>query len=138
MNTDRTFHISLNVSRIDATVGFYKQLFQREPVKVKPDYAKFELENPGLVISFVLSSDVNSHFGHLGFRVSSEEELNQSKRALGNHLEIALEEHNTACCYARQEKFWVNDPDGYRWEVYHFVKDEETNDERYSISPCCE
>ncbi|NND33378.1 MAG: glyoxalase/bleomycin resistance/dioxygenase family protein, partial [Saprospiraceae bacterium] len=52
-------------------------------------------------------------------------------------LDIALEEENTACCYAHQNKFWVKDPDGYEWEVYHFIKDAKVKREANSLSPCC-
>ena len=138
MNEQMKFHLSLNVSNIDDTVGFYGKLFGQEPVKVKEGYAKFELDNPGLVISFIQSEEkVRKDFGHLGFRVNSGEELGQKKGDLEGHLDIALEEENTSCCYARQDKFWVNDPDGYEWEVYHFLDDVEKNDPKYSAVACC-
>ena len=119
------FHIGLKVSDISQTVEFYKQLFGQDPVKVKEDYAKFDLDNPGLVISFNESERVSSHFGHLGIRVNSKEELVERKNKIEQHLKITLEEENTSCCYAYQDKFWVTDPDGYEWEVYHFLKDDD-------------
>lgn len=137
MEAPNKFHIGLNVSNIEATVNFYRHLFGIEPVKEKRDYAKFELDNPGLVISFIESPEkVGSHFGHLGIRVNSDSELEEKKAAVSTHLNIGLEEENTNCCYAHQNKFWVNDPDGYEWEVYHFLKDAE-NPERYSAAACC-
>ncbi len=118
------FHIGLNVSDIDQTVTFYKKLFKSPPVKVEKDYAKFELDNPGLVISFIQSEKASPQFGHLGIRVNTQEELEQRKAEVESLIEIQLEEKNTSCCYAIQNKFWVNDPDGYEWEVYHFLKDD--------------
>ncbi|WP_258103065.1 ArsI/CadI family heavy metal resistance metalloenzyme [Marinoscillum sp. MHG1-6] len=132
------FHLSLFVSDIDKTIQFYTRLFGFEPVKTKSDYTKFELDNPGLVISFIESGDkVSPQFGHLGFRVSNDAELEKKKSELSQYLEIELEEQNVACCYAKQNKFWVNDPDGYEWEVYHFIEDVEQNEPKYSAAPCC-
>ena len=118
------FHAGLHVSDIEQTVTFYKKLFKTDPIKVEKDYAKFELDNPGLVISFIQSDKASPQFGHLGIRVNSQEELNQRKKEVESVIEIKLEEKNTSCCYAVQNKFWVNDPDGYEWEVYHFLKDD--------------
>jgi len=138
MNNQIKFHIALNVSEIGATVDFYKGLFNAEPVKLKDDYAKFELDEPGLVISFIQAPDkISSHFGHLGLRVANEAQLAKRKEEVEKKLQIALEETNTNCCYAQQDKFWVNDPDGYEWEVYHFKKDVDKNDKRPQAVACC-
>jgi len=118
------FHVGLNVGDIEKTVSFYQKLFGTNPIKVEKDYAKFELENPGLVISFIESNKVSPQFGHMGIRVNSQEELEERKKAIESQIEIQLEENNTSCCYAVQNKFWVSDPDGYEWEVYHFLKDD--------------
>ncbi len=137
MKDQLKFHLGLNVSDINQTVVFYEKFFNTPPTKVKKDYAKFELENPALVISFIESGNVRKDFGHIGFKVNSPEELEEKKTAVQNLLDIKLEEENTACCYARQDKFWVNDPDGYEWEVYHFIEDVKENDPKYTASPCC-
>ena len=114
----------MNVSDIEKSVPFYTKLFGAEPIKVEEDYAKFELDNPGLVISFIQSDKASPDFGHLGIRVNSQSELDLRKKEVESQLEIRLEEKNTSCCYAVQNKFWVKDPDGYDWEVYHFLKDD--------------
>ena len=138
MSNQVKFHIGLHVSNMASTVSFYEKLFQSSPVKVKSDYAKFELENPGLVISFMESrQNVNPEFGHLGLRVETSEMLQERKEVVERHLTIQLEEENTNCCYARQDKFWVNDPDGYEWEVYHFKEDVESNEKQFQAAPCC-
>jgi len=133
------FHIGLNVSDIEQTTTFYQHLFGQEPVKREPGYSKYELENPGLVISFIESERVGPHFGHLGIRVNTREELAAKKSAVESFIDIKLEETNTTCCYAVQDKFWVNDPDGYEWEVYHFIKDAESNSPVKSneLARCC-
>ena len=118
------FHISLHVSDIEKTTSFYKRLFGQDPIKVKTNYSKFELDNPGLVLSFIESKDPSPNFGHLGIRVNDNEELLERKKEIEKLITIELEEENVACCYAIQNKFWVKDPDGYEWEVYHFLKDD--------------
>ncbi len=137
MEKQNKFHIGMHVSDIQKTVDFYQHLFGAQPVKQKDDYAKFELDNPGLVISFIESpGKVGHQFGHLGIRVNSQEELESKKKDVSNYLQITLQEEATNCCYAIQNKFWVNDPDGYEWEVYHFLEDVE-NKPKYSVASCC-
>ncbi len=128
------FHVGLNVSDIDQTTSFYKRLFGQEPVKVESGYSKFELDNPGLVISFIESKNPSPSFGHMGIRVNTQEELTEKKNELEDLMKIELEEKNTSCCFAVQDKFWVKDPDGYEWEVYHFLKDDDKMGGRQSIS----
>ncbi len=136
---EQKFHLSLFVSDTEKTVNFYTRLFGKEPSKVKDDYVKFELADPALVISFIQSPEkVQSNFGHLGFLVNSTAEVEDRKAALKeSNIEIGLEEQEVACCYAKQDKFWVNDPDGYEWEVYHFIEDVNQNEEKYTAAPCC-
>src|SRR4030095_11832733 len=128
-------HASLYVSDIQQSVEFYTQFFGREPVKVKPGYAKFVLENLSLIISFVENKEmVQSNFGHLGFQVETIEDLNIRLWEAKKKNLVAREEIGTNCCYAKQDKFWVNDPDGVQWEVYYFHEDAEFNDPHYEMS----
>lgn len=134
-------HASLYVSNIQNTVDFYTQFFGVDPVKVKPGYAKFVLDEPSLIISFVENKErVQQNFGHLGFQVESIEELNIRLWEAKKKNLVAREEIGTNCCYAKQDKFWVNDPDGVQWEVYYFHADAEFNDPHYEMSEasaCC-
>lgn len=134
-------HVSLYVSDIEKTISFYNSFFGQPPAKVKPSYAKYVLTDPSLVISFVENMDrVNSNFGHLGLQVETVEDLNiKLWEAKKNNL-VSREETGTNCCYAKQDKFWVIDPDGTEWEVYYFHADAEFNDPRYEIkgeASCC-
>jgi len=134
-------HVSLYVSDIQKTVDFYTSFFGQQPTKVKPKYAKYILEDPSLIISFVENKDrVQSNFGHLGFQVETVEQLNQKlAQARTNNL-VTKEEMGTNCCYAKQDKFWVNDPDNVQWEVYYFHQDAEFNDPHYEMAEataCC-
>ncbi|MBL4703737.1 MAG: VOC family protein [Flavobacteriales bacterium] len=134
-------HISLYVKNIYQTADFYSKFFGQDPDKVKPDYCKFTLENPSLIISFVLNEEkVSDQFGHLGFQVDSLEELKTRMDDMNLQNIDILEEMGTNCCYANQDKFWVTDPNGYMWEVYYFHKDVTWNDPRYQTQEavaCC-
>jgi hypothetical protein len=109
--------------------------------KVKKGYAKYELESPGLIISFVENADrVESNFGHLGIQVGSKEEMEAKLEVARAKGIVSSEEIGTACCYAVQDKFWATDPDGIQWEVYYFHEDVEFNDPKYSSednAACC-
>ena len=122
-------HVSLYVNDIQKSVAFYNQFFGQEAVKVKPNYAKYVLESPSLIISFVENKErVQSNFGHLGFQVESIEELNSPMADAEQKGLLSKKEIGTNCCYAKQDKFWANDPDGVQWEVYYFHEDAEFND----------
>jgi catechol 2,3-dioxygenase-like lactoylglutathione lyase family enzyme len=135
-------HVSLYVSDIQSSIKFYNTFFGVEPQKVKENYAKYILEKPSLIISFIESPErVQQNFGHLGFQVETVEEMNMKMwEAKKKKLEL-IEEIGTNCCYAKQDKFWVKDPDGVQWEVYYFHEDAEFNDPHYmknqGASACC-
>src|SRR5262245_3585528 len=122
--TIRKFHASLNVGDLNRSIAFYRVLFGTEPAKVRPDYAKFELAEPGLVLSLIPGSPgVGGHLNHVGLRVRNTEELVEIQRRLeaaGLHTE---REDSVECCYARQTKFWITDPDRALWEIYIFHDD---------------
>lgn len=134
-------HVSLYVSNISETINFYSSFFGKPANKVKPSYAKYVLNSPSLIISFIENpSRVNPSFGHLGIQVETLEEMHQ-RLALAEQQEIvSKKEIGTSCCYAVQDKFWVNDPDGHQWEIYYFHTDAEFNDPKYEQmeeSNCC-
>jgi catechol 2,3-dioxygenase-like lactoylglutathione lyase family enzyme len=119
-------HVSLYVSDMAKTLAFYTSFFEQEPEKVKPGYAKYILRQPALIISFVENKDrVQSNFGHMGFQVETLEELNTKLAYAKEKNLVSKEEIGTNCCYATQDKFWANDPDGVQWEVYYFHQDAE-------------
>ncbi|TGE08621.1 ArsI/CadI family heavy metal resistance metalloenzyme [Hymenobacter fodinae] len=138
-------HVSLYVSDLTATVNFYTAFFGQPAVKVRRGYAKYVLDKPALIISFVENAErVASNFGHLGFQVETVAEMEQRLEQARKSGLVAREEIGTNCCYAKQDKFWVNDPDGVEWEVYYFHEDAEFNDPRYqqeydqaASSQCC-
>ena len=134
-------HVSYYVSNLEKTVTFYEKFFNQPVDKTRTGYAKFILEKPNLVISFIESaSQVQANFGHLGFQVDSQETLDQARQLAESQELVEFEECDVSCCYAKQTKFWAVDPDGYRWEVYYFQEDAEVNDPAYKMDQeevCC-
>lgn len=118
--TASRMHISMFVNDIDESVKFYEVFFGQPPTKHLPDYAKFEVAEPPLVISFnpdrkpVPGGAVN----HLGVQVKSTDIVMAMKDRFAAAGFLTDEEVATPCCYAVQTKVWVGDPDGNRWEVY--------------------
>lgn len=142
MNTFPRMHVSLYVNDIAETVNFYTSFFGVPAKKVKKDYAKYELEFPSLIISFVQNPErVQQNFGHLGFQVDTKETLEKVLEATKERGMEVIEEMGTNCCYANQDKFWVKDPNGVQWEVYYFHEDVEFNDPHYTSNDentaCC-
>ena len=129
-------HISINVSDVKKSIEFYTKMFGVEPFKVKDDYAKFDVANPPLNFTMnQLSFTKGGSLSHLGLQVeSSEEVLEMGKRWQESGL-ITLDEMKTDCCYALQDKTWVSDPDGNRWEV--FVVLGNTHEKDIAASACC-
>lgn len=129
-------HLSLYVSNLEHSVAFYTAFFGVVPEKLKPKYAKFKLEDHQWVISLVENPALtHSGFGHVGIVVDDTASVeNWMKAAEGRGVSIALVEQGTRCCYAKQDKFWVKDPDGVQWEVYTFHEDSEWNDPQYSTT----
>ena len=134
-------HVSLYVSNLQKSMQFYDAFFGQNPVKTKPGYAKYILERPSLIISFIENpAKVQANFGHLGFQVETEEEMYRRLSLAQSLGLVSKEEIGTACCYAVQDKFWATDPDGVQWEVYYFHEDTEFNDPHYeleSVAACC-
>jgi catechol 2,3-dioxygenase-like lactoylglutathione lyase family enzyme len=129
-------HLSINVSNVANSIGFYKKMFGVEPVKVRADYAKFDIANPPL--NFTMNErafDQGGSLSHLGLQVESTEEVLAMGRRWQESGLITLDEMKTDCCYALQDKTWVQDPDGNRWEV--FVVLENTQPKENGASSCC-
>ena len=119
-----TFHVSLNVKNIEESVERYRKILGAEPAKLRPDYAKFELSDPPLILSLNLGGAPGS-VGHLGIRYAESSEVAaELKRADGQSLEPFRQEGVT-CCYAKADKFWVRDADGVPWEMYTLLADAE-------------
>ncbi|MBD2610398.1 MAG: ArsI/CadI family heavy metal resistance metalloenzyme [Nostoc sp. ZfuVER08] len=113
-------HVALNVSNIEKSVAFYQAMFGVEPIKYKLDYAKFDIANPALNLTLNLTDNVQSGgaLSHLGIQVESTQEVQAAIERFKDAGLALFTEDNTDCCYALQDKVWVTDPDGNRWEVF--------------------
>ncbi len=129
-------HISLNVSDIEKSIEFYGKMFGVKPFKQKSDYAKFDIANPPLNLTMnQVKIERGGSLSHLGLQVETTAEvLEMTKRWQETGL-LTLEEMQTECCYALQDKTWVSDPDGNRWEV--FVVLDNAVEKHISDSACC-
>ena len=114
-------HVALNTPRFDESVRFYRTFLGLEPVKLKPGYAKFDVPEPALNLTLNASSASQGHGGdlnHLGIQVASTAAVREAADRLKAEGLATFEEENTDCCYALQDKVWVTDPNGYKWEVF--------------------
>lgn len=120
-------HISLRVRDLDRSVDFYRRFFG-EPAKLKPGYAKFVTRDPQIHLALgpgLEEAPRSVALSHLGIRVGTVDEVRQWKSALRSRGILVEEEERGECCYALQEKFWLADPDGNRWEIYTVLRDVE-------------
>ena len=115
--------LALNVSDLDEAITFYSALFGAEPAKVRPGYANFALTEPPLKLVLIEGVGVPGSINHLGVEVATPGEVAEATAAFaGKGLACEVEE-GTTCCYAVQDKVWVDGPDGARWEVYTVLAD---------------
>ena len=114
----KRFHVHLHVNDLDKNIGFYSALFNQPPTRTEGDYAKWMLEDPP--VNFAISTrGTSTGLDHLGFQVSSADELGALKaQALAADMAL-LDEGETTCCYARSDKYWITDPQGVAWEQFH-------------------
>ena len=116
--------LALNVADIDEAIVFYSKLFGVEPVKVRPGYANFAIADPPLKL--VLIEDPNQEPGtlnHLGVEVAGTDAVVEARSRLAAAGLATASEEQTACCYAIQDKVWVDGPGGEPWEIYTVLAD---------------
>ena len=117
--------LALNVSNLDDSIAFYSKLFATEPAKVRPGYANFAIAEPPLKLVLIEGSGDAGSINHLGVEVGSTDEVTATtSRLAGEGLATATEDE-VSCCYAVQDKVWVDAPDGEAWEVYTVLADAE-------------
>ena len=115
--------LALNVSDLDAAVGFYSELFRTEPHKLRPGYANFEVADPPLKLVLIEQSGGEA-LNHLGVEVFGTERVVAETRRLGAAGMETRVEDGVICCHAEQDKVWVSDPDGRDWEFYTVTDDD--------------
>jgi catechol-2,3-dioxygenase len=126
-------HLALNVRDVKISTEFYKNLMGITPSKEREGYAKFDVQNPPL--NLTLNQVPNLQRGaisHLGIQVSSSDDVLAMRQKWMDAGLITRDEMQTNCCYALQDKTWVQDPDGNEWEVFVVLEDNLS-----STSMCC-
>jgi catechol 2,3-dioxygenase-like lactoylglutathione lyase family enzyme len=117
----KRLHVHVAVTNLADSIRFYTQLFAAEPSVVKADYAKWMLEDPR--VNFAISQrSLTPGLNHLGVQVESAEELAEMHARLQQVQPDFKTELDKACCYARSDKYWVNDPQGIAWETFHTLE----------------
>jgi catechol 2,3-dioxygenase-like lactoylglutathione lyase family enzyme len=128
--------LALNVSNLDDAVTFYSKLFGTEPAKRRPGYANFAVADPPLKLVLFEGHGEPGTFNHLGVEVASSAEVGAAHARLAGAGLATATEDGVTCCYAVQDKVWVDGPDREPWEIYTVLADAEA-----SPSPtgsCCE
>ena len=115
--------LALNVSDIDDAVAFYTKLFGTEPAKRQPGYANFAVDSPPLKLVLIENAEAPGSLNHLGVEVFSTDEVTAAQRRLADDGLDTSTQDNVTCCYAVQDKVWVEDPDGAPWEIYTVLAD---------------
>lgn len=117
-------HLALNVKDVERSIEFYRKMLGIEPSKVRTGYAKFDVQNPPLNLTLNQHSfNEQGALSHLGLQVASTEDVLAVRERWAEAGLVTRDEMDTNCCYARQDKTWVHDPDGYEWEVFVVLED---------------
>jgi catechol 2,3-dioxygenase-like lactoylglutathione lyase family enzyme len=134
----KRFHIHIGVEQLDESIRFYSALFGAEPVKTKPDYAKWLLNDPR--VNFAISTRAKQKgVDHLGIQVDEDAELAELRERMKDADMGVVDEGETVCCYARSEKSWIQDPTDIPWEAYRTMEDAQvfSGQPDQAESACC-
>jgi catechol 2,3-dioxygenase-like lactoylglutathione lyase family enzyme len=139
--------LALNVDDLETSIAFYSTLFGTEPHKVRPGYANFAVAQPPLKLVLIENAGAGGSINHLGVEVEDVDTVDSELSRLAAAGFATTEERDTTCCYAKQDKFWVQGtPDGERWEVYTItddltspatVADQGPSEEACADAACC-
>ena len=128
--------LALNVTDIDTAVAFYSKLFEAPPAKRKPGYANFAIDEPPLKLVLIENKAGGGTLNHLGVEVFSTDDVRAAESRLSQQSLDTTAEEGT-CCFAEQQKVWVNDPDGAPWEIYTVLADADTESIKPEAAACC-
>jgi catechol 2,3-dioxygenase-like lactoylglutathione lyase family enzyme len=117
--------LALNVADLDQAVAFYTKLFGVEPAKLRPGYANFAVVEPPLKLVLIEGGGEPGSLNHLGVEVETPALVADAQRRLAAEGLVTAVEDEVACCYALQDKVWVDDPNGAPWEIYTVLADVE-------------
>ncbi len=127
--------LALNVDDLDTSIAFYSKLFGTEPAKVRPGYANFAVAEPPLKLVLIENPGQGGSINHLGVEVADTDTVDAEQTRLAEAGFASIEERGTTCCYAKQDKFWVQGtPNGEQWEIYTVLADSPTST---GAGACC-
>jgi hypothetical protein len=130
--------LALNVDDLGESIAFYSRLFATEPAKVRPGYANFAVTEPPLKLVLIENPGQGGSLNHLGVEVGDTDTVDAEQTRLAEAGFATVDERDTTCCYARQDKFWVSGtPDGEPWEIYAVLADSSTPDGESEAQGCC-
>jgi hypothetical protein len=120
--------LALNVADLDGAVVFYTKLFATQPAKIRPGYANFAIADPPLKLVLIEGQGAGGTLNHLGVEVATTDDVVQAQQRLSGQGLPTANEDQVTCCYALQDKVWVDGPDGEPWEIYTVLADAEMPD----------
>jgi catechol 2,3-dioxygenase-like lactoylglutathione lyase family enzyme len=130
--------LAINVDDLETSIAFYSRLFNAEPAKVRPGYANFAIAEPPLKLVLIENPGQGGSLNHLGVEVENVDTVDAIQTRLANDGLASVDERGTTCCYAKQDKFWVQGtPNGERWEVYTVLADSPTANGVVEDQSCC-
>ena len=130
--------LALNVDDLEEAVAFYSKLFATAPAKTRPGYANFAVTDPPLKLVLLENPGQGGTLNHLGVEVADVDTVDAEQARLAEVGLASTDERGTTCCYAKQDKFWVEGtPSGERWEIYTVVADSPTFFAEPSEAPAC-
>jgi len=121
----KRMHVMLRVKDLDEATRFYSSLFDTEPTKRKPDYAKWMLDDPRVNFS-IAEKDEKLGIEHLGIQAETPDELTELRERIDRAGGTVNNEGETTCCYANSDKTWVVDQQGVSWEAFYTSEEAET------------
>lgn len=129
--------LALNVDDLDASIAFYGKLFGTEPAKVREGYANFAVADPPLKLVLIQNPGQGGSVNHLGVEVDDTPAVDREQARLAASGLSSLDERGSTCCYAQQDKFWIDQtPNGERWEIYTVLGDSDTFAGQYADGDC--
>jgi catechol 2,3-dioxygenase-like lactoylglutathione lyase family enzyme len=130
--------LALNVDDIEESIAFYSKLFATEPAKIRPGYANFAVAEPPLKLVLIENPGKGGSLNHLGVEVADTDTVDSEQTRLAEAGFASVDERDTTCCYAKQDKFWVSGtPNGESWEIYTVLADSPTPNGEAEGQQCC-
>jgi len=130
--------LALNVDNLEESIAFYSALFGAEPAKQRPGYANFAVVEPPLKLVLIENPGKGGSLNHLGVEVPDTDTVDAEQTRLAQAGLASVDERDTTCCYAKQDKFWVQGaPNGEHWEIYTVLADSPTPNGEAPGQECC-